>query len=259
MIELHQVSGGYGGKPLLEDISLTIPAGCVTAVIGPNGCGKSTLLRMIAGLHPLSGGSVAISGVDNRERSRKEMAKQLSLLPQSRGTPSILVENLVLHGRFPYMGYPRRYREEDRAAAQEAMKEVGVAQLAKRNVTTLSGGERQKVYLAMLLAQGTPVVLMDEPTGSLDIAHKFEVMALARKLARQGKTVVLVLHELELALEYADWVVLMEQGRVRDFGTPEEILESGQLEKVFSIRAERVETEGKGGYVFRPTEGEHGK
>lgn len=252
MIELKNVCGGYDGVRQLSDVSLYIPAGCITAIIGPNGCGKSTLLKIIGGLKKPYNGDVLIGGISYEEMTPTTRAKTVSFLPQNRNSASIRVESLVLHGRFPYMGYPRRYREEDRAAARRAMEWAGVLPLRSRNVSTLSGGERQKVYIAMLLAQGTPIVLMDEPTSYLDISHKFEVIRMAEEMKKEGKTVVMVLHDLDLALRHSDQVALMEKGRIRICAPPEEAYRSGAIEEVFQVRAKRVETEEGVQYYFRP-------
>ena len=252
MIELNNLSGGYSGEFRLQNISLTIPGGAITAVIGPNGSGKSTLLRLICGLRRPDSGQVLLGGRAAGAMSAKELAQTVSILPQNRPPASILAENLVLHGRFPYMGYPRRYREADRQAARQAMAWAGVLPLAQRNVATLSGGERQKVYIAMLLAQDTPIVLMDEPTNNLDMACKFEVMGLARQMKDAGKTVVMVLHDLELALSCADRVALLEAGRLRACAAPEELYRSGMLEAVFGIRVQKVAAQDGPVYAFRP-------
>lgn len=251
MIELKHVSGGYDGKLLLQDICLRIPRQSITAIIGPNGCGKSTLLRTICGLQRSRSGEILLDSLPQNRYSQNQLARTVSFLPQTRTPSSIRVQTLVLHGRFPYMGYPRHYRDEDRKIALDAMRWAGILHLQDRNVNTLSGGERQKVYIAMLLAQGTPIVLMDEPTTYLDIAHKFDVIRLTREMKQAGKTVVMVLHDLDLALQYADQVVLMQEGRIRIHGTPEEIYQSGELEKVFHVQPGRVVTDGGIQYFFQ--------
>lgn len=252
MIELRNLSGGYNGECQLASISLAIPSRSITTIIGPNGCGKSTLLRIISGLHKPYTGEIFLDGTPQRAMNAHTLAQTVSFLPQARNPASIPVESLVLHGRFPYMGYPRHYRAEDREAARKSMEWAGVSHLSKRSVATLSGGERQKVYIAMLLAQGTPIVLMDEPTCYLDISHKFDVIHLARQMKQTGKTVVMVLHELDLALEYSDQVILMDKGRVRACGPPSEIYRSGMMEEVFRVRAGQIETKDGTAYYFRP-------
>ena len=250
MMELKHISAGYPQHPVLEDISLTFPAGQVTVLVGPNGCGKSTLLRVAAGLMELERGEVRLDGRNGRDMSRKEFARHVALLPQSRSTPEIPVGSLVLHGRFPYLGYPRRYSAKDRQAARRAMELTGVLELERESVSRLSGGQRQKVYLAMAVAQDTPILLLDEPTTYLDIAHQLELLHLARTLAGEGKAVVMVLHDLNLALTCAHRVVVMESGRLIQVGTPEEVCDSGVLERVFGVKLRRVEVDGTTQYLF---------
>ena len=241
MLEIRNFSAGYEGKPVLQDISLSIPRGAVTVIVGPNGCGKSTLLKALAGILSATG-SAALDGRELGDLDRRELAKVVAFLPQNRPTPEITVQNLVLHGRFPYLSYPRRYRKADYQAAEAALERMGVGNLSHRMVPTLSGGQRQKVYIAMAMAQDTPVVLMDEPNTFLDIAHQLQLMEQARRLAREGKTVVLVLHDLALALEYADSLAVLHQGNCIFQGSPENVYQSGSLEDAFGVRLQRIQT-----------------
>lgn len=252
MLEIQNLSVGYPDQKVISQLSLTFPEGSVTAIVGPNGCGKSTLLKAVTGLLPWSG-SITIGGQSLGELDSRQRAKLLAFLPQSRPVPEITAEKLVLHGRFPYLSYPRRYRQEDKTAAREAMAQLGISQLADRFLPTLSGGERQKVYLAMLLTQGTPIVVMDEPTTYLDISHKFELLQIARQMAAQGKTVIMVLHDLELAMNFAHRIAVMEQGRICQWGTPAEIAASGSLECVFHVRLGKAQDSGETQYYFLPS------
>lgn len=251
MLEIRNLSAGYPGKEVLTGLNLSVPEGSLTVVAGPNGCGKSTALKAIMGILP-SSGIVSLQGEDVRKLSSGERARKVALLPQNRSVPELTVGKLVLHGRFPWLGYPRHYREEDRRIARASLERLGIGDLEGRELRELSGGERQKVYLAMLLAQQTPLILMDEPTASLDIANKLELMALARDLTRQGKTVLMVLHDLELAMRYGDYVAIMEDGRICGSGTPEAVFHSGILEKVFRVRAEKLATPDGPQYYFLP-------
>jgi len=243
MIRLKGLRAGYPGRAVLEGIDLDFRPGEVLALLGPNGCGKSTLLRTACGLLPPLGGEVLLDGTPIRDLSPREIARRTAYLPQSRPTPNITARRMVLHGRFPYLSYPRRYREEDYEAVQKALGWVGGGELADRLLTELSGGQRQKVYLAMALAQGTETVLMDEPTTFLDVACQLEVMEMARRLAGEGKAVVMVLHDLCLALRFAHRAALIQDGRVFQTGTPEELYRSGALERVMDVALGRIETE----------------
>ena len=243
MVELRHLCAGYDGRPVLQDVSLVFPPGKVTVLLGPNGCGKSTLLKTALGLLPRQGGDVLVDGVPLEELSPRQLAQKATYLAQARNIPSITARRMVLHGRFPYLSYPRRYRQEDHAAAGEALARMDAADLAERLVQELSGGQRQKVYLAMALAQDTETIFMDEPTTYLDVRHQLEVMALARRLAEEGRAVVLVLHDLCHALRGADLLAVFSQGRLCRLGTPEDIYQSGVIAQAFGVTLKRVETE----------------
>ena len=249
MLEVKQLSAGYPGNSVLKNISLTFTKGTVTVVAGPNGCGKSTLLKAVAGILPADGEvfleGKPISGLPSRLRAQK-----ISFLPQSRRVPEITVKRLVLHGRFPYLHYPRQYGRADYAAAERAMEAMKIMDLANRPLASLSGGQRQKAYIAMALAQDTEAVLLDEPTTFLDIAHQMQMMHLAKELAAAGKNVVLVLHDLTLALEHADALVIMDKGNIISTGTPEEIFQSGCLKPVFSVDLGRTRVNGSWKYFY---------
>lgn len=251
MIELKNLCGGYPGRPVLEDISLDFCPGEVLAILGPNGCGKSTLLRTSNGLLARTGGEILLDGRPIEGLSAKEIAQKVAYLPQSRSTPNITAGRMVLHGRFPYLSYPRRYSQKDREMVQKALAWVEASELASRPLPELSGGQRQKVYLAMALAQDTETILMDEPTTYLDVGCQLEVMALARRLAEEGRAVVMVLHDLCLALRYAHRAALLREGRVRQIGTPEELYGGEALEEVMGAALGRVETEGDWRYFYR--------
>ena len=251
MIELKNLRAGYPGRPVLESTSLDFRPGEVLAVIGPNGCGKSTLLRTANGLLPKAGGEVLVDGVPLERLHAKEIAQKVAYLPQSRTTPNITAGRMVLHGRFPYLSYPRRYRREDHEMVKRALDWVGAAELASRPLAELTGGQRQKVYLAMALAQDTETILMDEPTTYLDVGCQLEVMALARRLAEEGRAVVMVLHDLTLALRCAHRAALLCDGRVCQLGTPEELYRGEALEQVMGVTLGRVETGDGWRYFYR--------
>ena len=243
MIELRNTCVGYGGQPVLRDVNLTFPRGQVTVLLGPNGCGKSTLLKALPGLSERLGGEILVDGTSIGEYTPQELARRVSYLPQSRRVPDMTVERLVLHGRFPYLSYPRRYSRRDRSIARAAMEQMGVLEFAHTPLTKLSGGIRQKACIAMALAQNTDAVLLDEPNTHLDIAHQLQLMALCRELAERDKAVVLVLHDLNLALTHADQVAVLSGGGLLAWGSAEQVREGGALERAFGVRVLPTETE----------------
>lgn len=235
MLELTDVSSGYGRIRVLERVSAAFAAGSVTAVVGLNGSGKSTLLKTVAGLCDLAEGKLTLDGRSLSDLSGRERARLVSYLPQSRPTPAITVERMVLHGRFPYMR-AGGYGEADRECCEAAMRRVGICGLRSRQVGELSGGERQKVYLAMALAGQAGVLLFDEPTTYLDIERQTGLFAILCELRGEGKTVVAVLHDLDLALRAADSVLVLERGRIAASGSPDELLARGVIDEVFHVR-----------------------
>ena len=251
MIQLRGLRGGYPGRAVLEGIDLDFRPGEVLAILGPNGCGKSTLLRTASGLLPRAGGEILVDGVPLEQLSARELAQKAAYLPQSRTAPNITARRMVLHGRFPYLSYPRRYRQSDYEMVDRALSWVGAEELASRALPRLSGGQRQKIYLAMALAQDTQTILMDEPTTYLDVSCQLEVMALTRRLAEEGRAVVMVLHDLCLALRAAHRAALMEGGRVCRLGTPEALYQGKELERVMGVSIDRVETEAGWRYFYR--------
>ena len=253
MLEIKGLHAGYSGKAVLKGIDLAVPAGTVTAVIGPNGCGKSTLLKAVCGLLPASAGEVTMDGTSLLSVAGTERAKQIAYLPQERQIPEITALRMVLHGRFPYLSYPRRYRAEDLRIAREAMARMDLQDQEQMPVSELSGGMRQKVYIAMVLAQDTPAVLMDEPTTFLDVAHQLQMMEQAAQMAQAGKSVLLVLHDLTLAMQYCSRIAVMENGTIAAEGTPEEIWTSGCIDRVFGVTLCRVETPNGYHYFCEPS------
>ena len=251
MIEVRSLSVGYGKKEILHDLSAVFPDASLTVVLGPNGCGKTTLLKSLAGLLPLSGGSVLLSGQDTAALRPKQRSALVTLMPQLRHTPAMTVEELLLCARYPYLGFGKVPREADRAAVADAMERCGVAAFRSRALRTLSGGERQRVYFAMALAQGTENLLLDEPTSYLDPETQFEIFALAKESARDGKAVVLVTHDLPLALRYADTLLLLDRGTLSAGGSARELCESGALSALFRVEVCHIPMEGGDEYVVR--------
>ena len=250
MIQLRDLSAGYGGRDVVCGVTLDFPPGRVLALLGPNGCGKSTLLRAALGLLPRSGGQVLLDGAPLESLSPRRRALMAAYLPQSRPTPNITAYKMVLHGRFPHLSYPRRCRGEDYEAADRALRWADAADVAPRPMGELSGGQRQKVYLAMALAQQAPTLLMDEPTTFLDVGHQLEVMAAARRLAEEGRAVVMAVHDLPLAMRGADDIALLDGGRLAAWGTAEEVYASGALDRAFGVALRRVATQSGWQYYY---------
>jgi len=242
MLEIRSLSGGYPGKEILHDVSMTVPQGKITALLGPNGCGKSTLLKMLCGILSPNRGEVLFCREDILALPQNRLAQKVAYLAQDKPVPDICVQRMVLHGRFPFLSYPRRYRKQDYAVVEQVLAQMGISELANMAMNQLSGGQRQQVYIAMALAQETPIILLDEPTTYLDIHHQLRLMRQARELTVQGKTVLMIIHDLSHALEMADQIVLMDHGEIVIQGTPDHIYESGHLDKVFRVRLNRLET-----------------
>lgn len=236
MIEVRNLCGGYRGQTVVRNISLFLPNGQITVLVGPNGCGKSTLLRLCCGQLTPSGGEILVDKQPFPSLTRTQIARAIAYLPQSRSTPDITVQSLVLHGRFPWLGYPRVYREQDREASLHAMRQTGIIDKRNKLIVELSGGERQKAYLAMLLAQGTGTVLLDEPSTYLDVAHQLELLELLKLLKEEGKAVGVVLHDLNMALDCADTLAVMKNGALLSCAAPKETLSLGTLEQAFGVR-----------------------
>ncbi|MCZ7413687.1 MULTISPECIES: ABC transporter ATP-binding protein [unclassified Streptomyces] len=247
-LRAEKLTLGYGDRPVVHDLSLDIPDGTVTAVIGPNGCGKSTLLRAFGRLMKPRSGRVLLDGTPVHAMPTRRVASLVGLLPQTPQAPEGLsVADLVARGRHPHQSWYRRWSSEDEHAVEHALRATGTLDLAERTLDELSGGQRQRAWIAMALAQETELLLLDEPTNHLDLAHQIEVLDLVRELHRDtGRTVVLVLHDLSLAARYADRLVAMKDGRVAALGEPGEVLTEKLLADVFGLRA-RIRTDDETG------------
>lgn len=244
---VENVTLGYGADPpVVSGLSLEVPAGEVTAIVGPNGSGKSTLLRGMSRLLTPTSGRVVLDGQDIHRLPARELARILGILPQGPITPEgITAAELVSRGRHPHRGLFARLSSDDEKAIDEALNAVELAELRDRPVDQLSGGQRQRVWIAMVLAQGTQHLLLDEPTTYLDLAHAVDVMNVIHAAAhRSGRTVVVVLHDLTLAAQYADHLVVMGEGVIATEGPPRKVLTEALLEEVFGLRATVVEVGG---------------
>ena len=238
-LSAENLTAGYGKKNILNGLTLTLPAGKITALIGPNGCGKSTLLKCFSRLLTPASGTLYLGGEALSALPGRQLARKLALLPQQHSAPEgISVRELVGYGRSPWLNMWGRLGQQDKAAVERAMQETNITDLAEKRVSELSGGQRQRAFLAMVLAQDTPLILLDEPTTYLDINHQVELMRLMVELKRQGKTVVTVLHDLNQASRYCDHLVVLASGRVMAQGAPEAVMKPELLKTVFSVEAE---------------------
>ncbi|MDF2530889.1 MAG: yusV [Clostridia bacterium] len=242
-ISTSNLTLGYGDFIVLKDINVTIPKNKVTILVGSNGCGKSTLLKTMARLlKPLSG-KVVLGDMDIFQKPSKEIAKELAILTQSPDAPSDLtVFNLVKQGRYPYQSWFNQWSKEDENIVDHALEKTGLSDIRDKKLSELSGGQKQRVWIAMTLAQQTEIILLDEPTNHLDIKYKIEVLDLLKHLNQQeNRTIVVVLHDINLACRYADHIIAIKDGKVYAEGDPKEIVTEKLINDVFDINAKIIE------------------
>lgn len=241
-LRAESLSAGYERKTILEDVSLSIATGKMTVLVGANGSGKSTLLKTMARILAPSAGAVLLDGKEIHSAKSREVARKLGLLPQGPIAPEgLTVRELVGQGRFPHQGLVRQWTREDADAVEKAMARTLITEFADRPVDSLSGGQRQRCWIAMVLAQETDLLLLDEPTTFLDLKVQVDLMELLGELAhRDGRTLVVVLHELSLAAAYADHLVMMKDGRIAHAGRPEDVFTADRLKHVFDLDARIV-------------------
>ncbi|QIG43304.1 ABC transporter ATP-binding protein [Nocardioides anomalus] len=251
------VTVGYGGAPVVRELTLDIPDGQVTTIVGPNGCGKSTLLRTLARLLKPTSGRVRLDGASIDDVPTREVSQRLALLPQSPVAPDgLLVRDLVSRGRHPHQRWFQQWSSADEDVVEQALRMTDTWELRDRPIDQLSGGQRQRAWVAMTLAQDTELVLLDEPTTYLDLAHQVEVLDLVTRLNRErGRTVAMVLHDLNLAARCSDLVVVMKDGVVVTQGSPREVFTADCLHEVFGLVADVLEDPRTGLPVVVPVAG----
>jgi iron complex transport system ATP-binding protein len=242
IITTQNLSIAYGNVEIVKDLNLKIPKGKITTIIGANGCGKSTILKAIARILQPKSGKICLNGDDILRKNSREIAKIMAFLPQNPQAPKGLsVEELVAYGRFPHQNGFGKLRKEDRKVIDWAIEVIGMKQYRDRSIETLSGGQRQRVWIAMALAQETELLLLDEPTTYLDLSHQLEILQLLEDLNRkQGRTIVMVIHELNNAARFADYMVGIKKGKIVCDGKPEEVMTKENLKNIFNIDAEIV-------------------
>lgn len=236
LLEAHGLSVRYGRHDAVREVSLSAPPGSFTAIVGPNGCGKSTLLRALSGALTPSAGEIILGGKPMAAMRRKEAARQLAYLPQSPVAPELVtVFDLVARGRYPHQTLLRQWSDEDELAVRTALADTDLSALADQSLDVLSGGQRQRAWLALVLAQSAPLLLLDEPTTFLDIRHQVDLLALCTRLNKAGRTLVVVLHDLNLAFRHAGTVVMMRAGKVMARGPADEIVTEHAMRTVFDL------------------------
>lgn len=241
MISTKNLKVSYGDTVIIKELNLTVLKGKITALIGPNGCGKSTLLKTLARINKPAEGEVLLNDKPLSTYGDKPLAREMSLLPQVLVTPEgISVQRLVEYGRSPYLSHWGKLGDTDKDVVTRAMQETGVTELAQQSVESLSGGQRQRAWIAMVLAQDTNVVMLDEPTTYLDLSHQIELMKIMGEMNKQGKTVIVVLHDLNQACRYCDHLVVLKEGELVAQGTPAQIFTETLLDEVFSLKAKVI-------------------
>ncbi|MFD1020440.1 ABC transporter ATP-binding protein [Thalassobacillus hwangdonensis] len=242
-LETKSLTLGYGDTVIIDELNHFFPKGEISVLIGGNGCGKSTLLRSMARLLKPKQGGVILNGQDIANMSTKAVARKLSILPQSPSHPEgLTVLQLVKQGRYPYQSWFQQWSKEDEAAVTRALKSTNMEEFAERTVDSLSGGQRQRAWIAMTLAQETDTILLDEPTTYLDMAHQVEILDLLYDLNQQEqRTIIMVLHDLNLACRYADNVVAIQDKKVYAHGKPESVIEPKLVEDVFGMKCQVIE------------------
>jgi iron complex transport system ATP-binding protein len=242
MLHTKQLTLAYDAMIVIRELNITIPSGQITALVGPNGCGKSTLLRGIARLLPPRAGAAYLNGKAIHQIPTRELALRLGILPQSPSAPEgLTVRELVAQGRYPHQAWFQQWSAEDAAAVGRALEITRMADLADRPVDALSGGQRQRAWIAMTLAQETPIILLDEPTTFLDLAHQIEILHLLEHLnSAENRTIVMVVHDLNHATRHAQHVIALCDGRVVAAGAPVQVVTPMLLRQVFGVEAEVV-------------------
>ncbi|HIZ95520.1 MAG TPA: ABC transporter ATP-binding protein [Candidatus Ligilactobacillus excrementavium] len=239
----ENINAGYTEKAILNNVSLRIPAGKISVLIGANGCGKSTLLRVLAGFLIPTAGQVKLDGKQLKKYSPKQVAQILAVLPQQSSTPvGLKVIDLISQGRFPHHSLFSRFSKQDESAVLEAMEMVGITELANRDVSELSGGQKQRVWIALALAQQTDIIFLDEPTTFLDMAYQVEILDLLADLNKRfGKTIVVILHDINLAARYADRLFALKDGVLIKEGAPRTVVKKDLIKEVFGLNSMIVE------------------
>lgn len=250
-ISTHALTLKHADHTIIDDLSVAFPQGKVTAIVGPNGCGKSTLLNGLSRVHNPASGQIILDGKNIHKMPSREVAKQLALLPQETSAPDgITVRELIRFGRHPHQNFMKQWGMDDKTAIDFALMAANLEDLSDRLLDTLSGGQRQRAWIAMSIAQETPILLLDEPTSALDLGHQIEVFDLIRELAEQGKTVIMVVHDLAMAARYADHLIAMKTGEIVAQGAPKEIITPNIMDDLYGIHCDLLEDPSSGAPIL---------
>src|SRR5699024_9456962 len=241
----------YGRSLVIDALDLTLPDGQVTAIVGPNGCGKSTLLSGLARLHAPNKGAVLLDGADIQSLPAREVARRIALLPQDTQAPEgLTVSELIRFGRQPHQGWLRQWSAQDQRVVADALAAANLEHLADRSLDSMSGGQRQCAWIAMAIAQQTPLLLLDEPTSALDLGHQLEIFELIRELAATGKTIVMVVHDLASAWRFADHLVAMNAGAIVAEGSPRDVVTAELVRRLYGVDCTLIEDPATGSPVL---------
>lgn len=242
-LSADRIDLSYNGPLIVEDLSVSIPSKGIVAIVGANACGKTTLIKALARLLPPAKGSVLLDSKEIHSLPTKEVATRLGILPQSPRAPDgVTVSDLVRRGRFPHQNFFNQWSDSDERAVAKALELMGLAKLGDKPVDELSGGQRQRAWIAMVIAQDTPLIFLDEPCTHLDIAHQMELLEMLEDLSKkEGRAIVMVLHDLNQASQYADHIIAMQAGRIATEGAPKDIINSDFMEKVFGVCCRVIE------------------
>ncbi|REG84969.1 iron complex transport system ATP-binding protein [Marinomonas pollencensis] len=241
-LSANNLSLKHGKAHIIDNLDVALPAGKVTAIVGPNGCGKSTLLNGLSRVHMPSGGEVLLNGNNIHRVPSKEVARYLALLPQDTSAPDgISVAELIRFGRHPHQSLMQQWAMDDQQAIAYALAAADLNELKDRQLDTLSGGQRQRAWIAMSIAQETPLLLLDEPTSALDLGHQIEVFELIRHLSQEGKTIAMVVHDLPSACRYADHIIAMKGGKIITQGPPKDVMTKALVRELYGIECDLIE------------------